>query len=592
MQHSIFRWLMVLVTATLSISRISQADEPADLVLLGGKIVTVDRQERVASAVAVRAGRIVAVGSDAEMAKLIGAGKTEVIRLDGRTVLPGFIESHCHAVGVARGSLEQDYVEISSIAELQAWIRKAAADVPAGRWIEVPRNEITRFKERRFPTPAELDAACTTHPVLYNSVSNKWVLNTRGFEELKLLDPNSKLSDGEVLRDAEGKPLLIRGGTGSIRKLTPPRPTHSREEELVALEKVLQRYNEVGITSIFERATDPQSLGLFRELRNKDRLTTRVTGTFRFSAKTADGVEKYVASLDLKPGEGDEWIKAGPLKITVDGGIHWGTTRLSERYGEKRIAFYRLADPEYRGEQFFTVAEMKTVFEAAHKLGWQMSCHVTGDEGTLRVLEALGQVAAEHPEIRQRRFTLIHAYFPSPEIVRQCADLGVCVDTQGYLYFKDADTLAEVYGPAWASRFIGLGDWVRGGVPVAVNADHMIGLDPDHAMNSFNPLLMLSIAVTRKTLDGRVYGPQQALSRLDALRTVTQWPAHLSFDEQKLGSIEVGKLADLVVLEGDYLTCPEAKISTLKVERTIVGGKTVYQLGQGDRLRIRLSPTK
>ena len=326
-------------------------------------------------------------------------------------------------------------VEISSIAERQDWIRTAAADAPAGRWIEVPRNEIARFKERRFPTPAELDAACTTHPVLYNSVSNKWVLNTRGFEELKLLDPNSKLSDGEVLRDSDDRPLLIRGGTGTIRKLTPPRPTHSRDEELVALEKV-QRYNEVGITSIFERATDPQSLGLFRELRDKNRLTTRVTGTFRFSSKTAEGVEKYAASLGLKPGEGDEWIKAGPLKITIDGGIHWGTTRLSERYGEKRTAFYRLTDPEYRGEQYFTVAEMKTVLETAHKLGWQMSCHVTGDDGTLRVLEALGQVAAEHPEIRQRRFTLIHAYFPSSEIVRQCADLGVCVDTQGDLYFK------------------------------------------------------------------------------------------------------------------------------------------------------------
>ncbi len=559
------------------------AEDAADLVLIESKIVTIDRQDRVASAVAVQAGRVVAVGSDAEISKWIVPDKTEVIRLSGRTVLPGFIESHCHAVGVARGSLEQEYVEISSIAEMQEWIRRQARQVPAGRWIEVPRNEITRLKERRFPTPRELDAACTTHPVLYNSVSNKWVLNTRGFEELKLLNPQSKLSDGEVLRDTDGRPLLLRGGTATIRKLTPPRPTHSRDEELAALENVLKKYNSVGITSIFERATDPQSLGLFRELRDKGRLTTRVTGTFRFSAKTAEGVEKYAASLGVKPGEGDDWIKAGPLKITVDGGIHWGTTRLSEAYGDKRIAFYRLPDPTYRGEQFFSVAEMKTIFETAHKLGWQMSCHVTGDEGTLRVLEALEQVAADHPEIRLRRFTLIHSYFPSPEIVRKCRELGVGVDTQGYLYYKDADTLAQVYGLEWASRFVGLGDWVRGGVPVALNADHMIGLDPDHAMNSFNPLLMLSIAVTRRTLDGHVYGPHQALSRLDALRTVTQWPAYLSLDESRLGSIEVGKLADFVVLNGDYLTCDESQIASLKVDRTIVGGKTVYQRGVGQK---------
>lgn len=552
------------------------AAEPAELVLTDGNIVTLDAQQRVVNALAVRDGRIVVTGSNADVQPLIGP-KTEIIRLDGKTVLPGFIESHCHAVGVARGILDQTYAELSSIAEMQDWIRQAARDVPAGRWIEVPRNEITRFKERRFPTPAELDAACTTHPVLYNSVSNKWVLNTKGFETLGLLDPKSKLEDGEVLRDDTGKPLLLRGGTGTIRKHTPKAPEHSRDEVLSALAKVLQTYNSVGITSIFERATDPGSLGLFRELKTRDQLTTRVTGTFRFSAKTADGVEKFVASLGLKPGEGDDWIKAGPLKITIDGGIHWGTTRLSEVYGPKRIAFYRLTDPEYRGEQFFSAAEMLTVFATAQKLGWQMSCHVTGDEGTRQVLEALGRVAADQPGVRKRRFTLIHAYFPSPEIVRQCRELGVCVDTQGYLYYRDADTLAQVYGPQWAERFIGLGDWVRGGVPVGLNADHMIGLDPNHAMNSFNPLLMLSIAVTRKTRDGNVHGPKQVLSRIDALRTVTQWPAYLSFDESKLGTLEVGKLADLVVLNRDYLACSDDELAKLTVERTIVGGRTVFR---------------
>ncbi|MFN0018570.1 MAG: amidohydrolase [Pirellulaceae bacterium] len=575
------RVLLLVTLLGFGLSSRATAEAPADLVLLGGKIVTLDRRERVVSALAVRGGRIIAAGTDAEIKPLIAEGKTEVISLLGRMVLPGFIESHCHAVGVARGTLEQTYVEIGSISQLQEWIREQArilqGDKSAvGKWIEVPRNEITRFKERRFPTPAELDAACTTHPVIYNSVADKWVLNTRGFEELGLLDPNSKIEGGEVLRDDAGRPLLIRGGTAAIRKKMPPRVEPTRDATLAALAKLLKVYNEVGITSIYERATDPASLGLYRELREQGKLTTRVTGTFRFSATSAADVEKYVAGLGLKPGEGDEWIKPGPLKITVDGGIHWGTTRLSEPYGAKRIAFYRLTDPKYRGEQFYSVDQMETVFETAHKLGWQMSCHVTGDEGTLRVLEALDKVAAKHPDIRKRRFTLIHAYFPSPEIVRQCRDLGVCVDTQGYLYYKDADTLAEIYGPAWADRFIGLGDWVRAGVPVAVNADHMIGTDPNHAMNSFNPFLMMSIGVTRKTQSGIVHGKQQAVSRLDALRTVTTWPAYLGFDESKLGTLEVGKLADLVILGGDYLKCPDAEIAGLNVDRTIVGGLTVF----------------
>ncbi len=576
--------LCLLPFVLLGISPIcgARADEPADLVLLGGKIVTLDGRERVVAAIAVRGGRIIAAGNDAEMESLISQRTTEVIRLDGRMVLPGFIESHCHSVGVAKGTLEQKYVELGSILQMQDWIREQARALqanmsPPGTWIEVPRNEITRFKERRFPTPTELDDACMSHPVLYNSVSDKWVLNTRGFEELGLLDPKSKIAGGEVLRDEVGRPLLIRGGTAAIRKKMPPRVEPTRDAKLGALAKLLKVYNQVGITSIYERATDPASLGLYRELREQGKLTTRVTGTFRFSAKTAADVEKYATGLKLQPGEGDEWIKAGPLKITVDGGIHWGTTRLSEPYGAKRIAFYRLTDPEYRGEQFYSVEQMEVVFETAHRLGWQMSCHVSGDEGTLRVLEALGRVAAKHPDVRKRRFTLIHSYFPSPEIIRQCRDLGVCVDTQGYLYYKDADTLAEVYGPAWAERFIGLGDWVRGGIPVAVNADHMIGTDPNHAMNSFNPFLMMSIGVTRKTQTGSIHGRQQALTRLDALRTVTSWPAYLAFDESKLGTLEVGKLADMVILSGDYLKCPVGEIASLSVDRTIVGGLTVFQ---------------
>ena len=579
------RYLIAPLLVTLlgfGLASRARAEDPANLVLLRGEIVTLNQQESVVFALAVRGGRIIATGTDAEIRPLIVQGKTEVIELAGRMVLPGFIESHCHAVGVAKGTLEQTYVELGSISQLQQWIREQARTLqaeksPTGKWIEVPRNEITRFKERRFPTPAELDAACTTFPVLYNSVSDKWVLNTRGFEELGLLDPNSKIDGGEVIRDDAGRPVIIRGGTAAIRKKLPPRVDPTRDATLVSLAKLLKVYNEVGITSIYERATDPTSLGLYRELREQGKLTTRVTGTFRFSGMTPGDVEKYANGLGLKPGEGDEWIKAGPLKITVDGGIHWGTTRLSAPYGAKRIAFYRLNDPEYRGEQFYTVDQMETVFETAHRLGWQMSCHVTGDEGTLRVLEALSKVAAKHPDVKQRRFTLIHAYFPSPEIVRQCRDLGVCVDTQGYLYYKDADTLAEIYGPAWAERFIGLADWVRGGVPVAVNADHMLGTDPNHAMNSFNPFLMMSIGVTRKTQSGSVHGRQQALSRLDALRTVTTWPAYLAFDEPKLGTLEVGKLADLVILGDDYLKCPDAEIAGLTVERTIVGGLTVFQ---------------
>jgi predicted amidohydrolase YtcJ len=219
---------------------------------------------------------------------------------------------------------------------------------------------------------------------------------------------------------------------------------------------------------------------------------------------------------------------------------------------------------------------MTEVFRAGHKLGWQWCCHVTGDAGVDAVLDALEAVHRDHPNIASRRFSLTHAYFPALDSVACAKQLGVCVDTQPSLYFKDSSAIAEVYGPDWAARFIGLGDWLRGGVPTAIAGDHMMGLDPDHAMNAYNPFLMLHVAVTRRNREGDVHGERQRISRLAALRCLTTSPAYLSFEGEIKGSLEKGKLADLVVLDRDYLTCAEDQIAKIQVVQTMVDGRFVY----------------
>jgi len=550
-----------------------EAAVEADSVLLGGKILTVDAQDGVQQALAIRGGRILAVGRDDEIAARIGKG-TEVIRLEGKTVVPGIIESHVHAIGAAREPADQPYAELSSIAQVQDWIRRRAGQLPPGTWIEVPRTDITRLAERRHPTPAELDAASTTHPVAFEA-ARKWALNTLGFRTAGVTSETVTVPGGKVLRDDAGRPRLIVGGSALIRRFL-PWPKYTEQQDLDALERLLHRYNEVGITGIGERATDRNGYRLYRALIDRGCRIMRVALTFRRQMRTADEVTRFAAELGLKPGEGDEWVKVGPLKITVDGGIHWGNTHLSEPYGPKRAAFYVLDDPEYRGDLSYTVDQMRDVFAAGHRLGWQMCCHVTGDAGVERVLDAL-EAADRQVPLRARRFTLSHAYFPTPEAAQRAGRLGVCVDTQPYLYYKDSDAIAEVYGTSWAERFIGLCTWKRGGVPTAINSDHMIGLDPDHAMNSFNPFLQMAIAVSRKNEQGRVYGADQRLSRMDALRAMTANAAYLYFNEKETGSIEAGKLADLVVLDRDYLTCPEDDIREVKVLMTFVNGKIVYR---------------
>jgi len=570
----LFRSLLTfsVVVTCLNIARIADAEESAEVVLLGGKVLTMDSQNRIVSAVAIRDGRIMDTGADEKISRL-QSPRTKIVQLGGATVIPGIIAAHCHAVGVARSELDQPHVELLTIAQIQQWIRERAQTLPAGTWIRVPRADITRLKERRHPTSNELDEACSTHPVIFTA-ARKSALNSLGLKSIGIKDGSDSIPGGEVVRTSDGR-VLISGGIAHLRSII-PRPKHSPEEVEASLRSVHRHYNAVGITSIFERAGGVDDFLRYRKLHSDGNLTVRMTQTFRSGFRSAQDVVAYTERLGMKTGDGDDWVRVGPLKITVDGGIHWGNTYLREAYGKKRTGFYVHKDPSYRGDLNYTVPKMSELFLAGHRLGWQWCCHVTGDAGVDAVLDALQAVHREHPDIASRRFSLTHAYFPAQDSISQAKRLGVCVDTQASLYFKDSAAIAEFYGDDWASRFIGLGDWIRGGIPTAIAGDHMMGLDPNKSMNAYNPFLMLHVAVTRRNREGHVYGVHQRVSRLDALRCLTMMPAYLSFAEATKGSLEKGKLADLAVLDRDYLNCTEDKIAAIKVVKTMIDGRFVY----------------
>ncbi len=550
--------------------------ETATLIFKNGKVITLDSKSKIAEAIAIRDGKILAVGNNAEMKPFQGE-QTKVVSLDGKTVIPGLIESHVHALRAARGELIQPHQELNSVAEIQAWIREKVKEVPPGRWITVPRTDITRLKERRRPTPAELDAACSTHPV-YMNIARKNVLNTRGFELIGIRKEGDTLAGARVIFDEAGKPLMMEGGGGAISKLI-PRETVPPEATREALKKLHAIYNSVGITSILERGSRVDEYREYELLKEQNELTVRMTMTIREQLRSAEAVQEFTKKLGLITGDGDDWVRVGPLKISVDGGIHWGSTRLSEPYGEKRIKFYVLEDPDYRGDLAYSRELMAEIFEEGQKLGWQMCCHATGDGSVNEILSALEEVNQRLP-VKGRRFCITHAYFPSNESVKRSHNLGVCYDTQTYLFYRDADAINQIYGPSWVNRFMGLKMFVDAGVPVAINSDHMNGFDPDHSMNAFNPFLALYIAVSRRDIYGDVYGPQQKLSREEALRCMTSDAAFISFEEDKKGTLEPGKLADLVVLDRDYLTCPEEEIKQIKPLLTVLDGKVVYDAAQ------------
>jgi predicted amidohydrolase YtcJ len=319
---------------------------------------------------------------------------------------------------------------------------------------------------------------------------------------------------------------------------------------------------------------------LYSDLKQQGRLKVRTTVTIGIGYQGTGNALKQIQNLPFKPGEGDDWLRVGPLKIRIDGGLLYGTAYLREPFlAEGSARYYDLPGGTNRGELMTPAEDVKAIIRAGHKAGWQMSSHVAGDAGVDVVLDALEAANLDRP-IAPRRYNLIHAYIPNAETARRAAKLGVVVDTQPVMYYKDGDALHETLGPERAARIYGLKEWLKGGVRVAINADHMMGLDPDQSLQPYNPFLALYIAVSRKTESGRIYGPEQKVSRAEALRMVTSDAAYLSFDETNRGSLEVGKLGDLAILSDDFLQCPEEQIKRIKVAATVIGGKVVYQSPQ------------
>src|SRR4029079_4466109 len=191
-------------------------------------------------------------------------------------------------------------------------------------------------------------------------------------------------------------------------------------------------------------------------------------------------------------GDGDDRLRVGPLKIFADGGILAGTAFMREPYGPAARALSGVADPSYRGFLTIPADKIRNIMRTGHRLGWQMCAHVTGDAGVDDVLDALERADPDR-SIRDRRFTLIHAYFPTPEVARRAAALGVAVDTQPAWYYKHAHALLLALGEARLRPCLGLAEWLRAGVKVVLNTDHMFGVDPDHSLNPYNPFLTLSV---------------------------------------------------------------------------------------------------
>jgi len=562
-----------LILLLMTVSAMT-AQETADAIYYNGRVVTMWEARPTAEAVAIRGGRFLKVGSNAEVLQTAGA-ETKKIDLGGRTVLPGLIDSHTHPISAALSERDGPLPAFNSIADVQAYIRQRAARTPKDQVILVPKVFSPRLKERRYPTRYELDAAASDRPVIadngYAGVVNSFLL-----DKLKINRDTPQPANGKIIKDDKGEPTgLILGAPQLLRDWRRER-TATASELVEALKRMQQAYNRAGITSTIDRGQDAEGFRAYQELHRRGELTVRSYVTYRISGQgTPQQARAEVERIPFVTGWGDDWLRAGSLKIVMDGGILIGTAYLREPYGE-HTSVYGYHDPGYRGVLAVPRENVVEIARAANELGWQMTAHVTGG-GSLDVLLDAYEAADRERSIRDRRFTVTHGNFPNEQAIARAKKLGVVFDCQPMWHHLDAPVIKDVLGAERMKHFLPFRSMLDAGVVVAGGSDHMVRFDPRLATNPYHPFFGMWMAITRQTVDGSVINPEQRITRIEALRMWTLNGAYLSFEEKSKGSIEPGKLADLIVVSKDFLSCPADEIKEIEPLLTLVGGKEVYR---------------
>ena len=568
MQRFLWLWL-----AAASLARLGAAD--ADLILHNGKIVTVDANFSLRQAVAIRADRIVAVGDDKTVLAERGPA-TRVIDLRGRMVLPGLFDSHVHALEAGLSEFRAPLPRFDSYAAVQNYLREQARHTPKGEWIVVPRTFPTRLTELRMPTREVLDVV-QDHPVMFDA-SYVVIANSEALRVSGITRDTPNPPGGEIVKDAKGEPNgILKNAQGLLKRGPSSTAGFTDAEKLRALEDQLKRYVAAGITSINDRAVDAPQIALYQQLKQQGRLPIRAALTWRPDA--ARPTQELIAAINAAPyttETGDQWLKFGSFKLTLDGGMTIGTAFQRYPYGPFGKQLYGKTDPDDRGQLFIPPDKLLAVMRAARNRGWQLTTHDQGGGAVDAFLDTLAALDRERP-IRDSRSFVMHASFQSPEAIARMKKMGILADTQSQWLYLDGPALERVFGREGMRYFFPLRSYLDAGIVVAAGSDHMIGHDKNKAVNPYNPFLSMWIEIARKTDEGQVIGPEQKLTRAEALKTHTIWGAYLQFSEKQKGSIEAGKLADLVVVDRDFLTCPEDQIKDIQPEMTILGGKVVYQ---------------
>ena len=551
-------------------------EAPADLILTGGKVITVDGRFSIARALAVRGDRIVAVGAEDEVGRLRGPS-TAVVELEGKCVLPGLIDSHCHPSSASLEELDHPRPPMESVKDVLRYVESRAGVVPKGQWIFIGQRFLTRLEEHRYPTRAELDRAAPDHPVVFRTGPDSCV-NSAALRAAAVGADFSPPAGARAERDPATGELtgVFRNMNGTFTSHIPSPPV-TPEARREALARMLGAYNRAGITGACDRDAGDDDIQAYQDLERSGALTVRVSISHAFEVsddpQVIDQRLDRIAALPLRSSP-RPLLRLTGIKLFLDGGMLTGSAFMSRPWG--RSAMYGISDPEYRGLRFISQETLERIVDRAAERGLQVVAHSQGDGAIDALITAFEKLDRKRP-VRDARMCIGHGSFMRLDLVRRAARIGVVADSQPAWLYLDAAALLGQFGEDRLRYFIPLRTWFEEGGVVAGGSDHMIGFDPDSSINPFNPFLGMWIALTRRArwVDGPVIGPE-ALTREQALRLYTVNSAQVSFAEKETGTLEPGKFADFIVIDRDILDCPVDEVKSIRCLATYLGGKRVH----------------
>ncbi|MDX1943951.1 MAG: amidohydrolase [Pirellulaceae bacterium] len=549
--------------------------EPPDVILHHGKVVTVDKDFTLAEAVAIRGERIVQVGANDAVLATKGE-TTKLVDLGGKMVLPGLIDSHVHPTGAAMHEFDHPIPDMESIGDVLAYIKSRAAALPAGSWIGVSQVFITRLREQRYPSKSELDEAAPQHPVVFSTgpdaMCNSLALKESG------IDKDFQVSGtGIVEKDPKtGEPTgLLRSCTRYVKSKSSGKSASS-EEKLARLEALFRDYNAVGLTTVSDKNSSSGNVEQYAALKKADRLTVRMRVSYGISTGgKLESLEEQLRGLAKHPyRQDDPWLQIIGTKCFLDGGMLTGSAYMREPWGLSDI--YLIRDPEYRGVRMIEPERLNEAVRIAVENGLQFTAHSVGDAAVHTLLDAYEEANKKTP-VRPTRPCITHCNFMSADAIDQMAKLGVVADIQPAWLYLDARTLSAQFGDSRLAYFQPLRSIFEKGVIAGGGSDHMQKVGSLRSVNPYNPFLGMWTTITRRArwFEGQLH-PEQALSREQAIRFYTANNAYVLFLEQQVGTLEAGKLADLIVVDRDLLTCPVDDIRETRVLATYVGGRQVH----------------